>query len=263
MRFGMPALVECATLEDCARLASSLGLSFIEINLCFPQYQPEVLSVSHLAALRETYGVDYTFHTDDQFNPFDVNHRVSKANLETMLDLISICSSLEIPRINMHLLHGVYVTLPGKRIFMNDVYLDDYLRKVADFRDACEKAAGSSHLRITVENMENGFLPSNLKAIDVLLESPLFGLTLDTGHEFVAQNMDLPLYEARGDRLCHMHLHDALLPNTPHLPLGEGHADIPGKILQAQKADASCVLEVKTIEGLKKSVAYLKKNGYM
>ena len=39
MQFGMPTLIENATLGDNLRLCKRLGLDFIELNMNFPEYQ--------------------------------------------------------------------------------------------------------------------------------------------------------------------------------------------------------------------------------
>ena len=39
LEFGMPTLIENKTLEENIALCKSLGLSFIELNMNFPEYQ--------------------------------------------------------------------------------------------------------------------------------------------------------------------------------------------------------------------------------
>ena len=43
MQFGMPTLIENHTLEENAALCESLGLSFVELNMNFPEYQVDRL----------------------------------------------------------------------------------------------------------------------------------------------------------------------------------------------------------------------------
>lgn len=50
-----------------------------------------------------------------------------------------------------------------------------------------------------------------------------------------------------------MHIHDAINYKN-HLPLGRGNIDIKGMINIAIKNKCTCVLETKTIEGLRQSV---------
>ncbi|MBQ8997492.1 MULTISPECIES: sugar phosphate isomerase/epimerase [unclassified Clostridium] len=58
-------------------------------------------------------------------------------------------------------------------------------------------------------------------------------------------------------KLMHMHIHDAINYKN-HLPLGRGNIDIKGMINIAIKNKCTCVLETKTIEGLRQSVKYIK-----
>ena len=39
LEFGMPTLIENKTIEDNIALCKELGLSFIELNMNFPEYQ--------------------------------------------------------------------------------------------------------------------------------------------------------------------------------------------------------------------------------
>jgi len=48
--------------------------------------------------------------------------------------------------------------------------------------------------------------------------------------------------------------------NLTHMTLGEGTSDIVGKLALADSVNASAVIEVKTVEGLKKFCDWLKIN---
>ena len=87
------------------------------------------------------------------------------------------------------------------------------------------------------------------------MQSPAFGLTLDTGHEFCRGNFDSHVYKTYPDRLRHMHLHDAV-EKSDHLPLGNGEINLRDK-LSLLPDDGTCLIEVKTVKGLKESLEYL------
>ena len=91
----------------------------------------------------------------------------------------------------------------------------------------------------------------------MLLESPVFGLTLDVGHDIVAGYADEWFYEKHSGHLKHMHLHDAT-PTQCHMPLGAGQLDIAALIARAEAANARAVIEIKTIQALRDSVVYLR-----
>lgn len=260
IEYGMPNLVECKDIDECAALCHELGLQFVEINQSFPKYQPADMDLEHLKELKDRYHIVYSIHMDEAMNPFDFNDKVAEVYRNNAVESIEFAKELGITKLNLHLLRGIYVTLPGKRIFLNDVYEEDYLNKVAMFRDVCQAAIGDSGIKICVENTDDPFLPCHHKAMEVLFRSPCFALTLDTGHDQASSHVDLPFFRKHQELLSHVHLHNCK-GKSPHLPLGEGDVDVMGMLELTEQTGADCVIEVKTVEGLKKSVAWLKEHG--
>ena len=262
MKFGMPTLVECRDIYECAGAAKKYGLDFIEINMSFPQYQTESLDTEELLALADKYGIFYTIHADEQMNPFDFNKSVSECYFEIMRGYIRFAKRLGIPVINMHLLKGVYVTLPGKVILLTDVYYDEYIKAVKRFIAMCEEEIGDFALKIAIENVDsNPFTESQLRALEVFMQSPVFALTLDVGHMECLKDKDEAVFEKYKDKLVHMHLHDSD-GKSAHLPLGEGRVKIAEKIARLKNGNTTLV-EVKTLDGLQTSVNYLRENKFM
>ena len=257
MKFGMPTLVECKDIFECRDVARECGLDFIEINMRFPQYLPSALSVEALREITERDGIFYTIHADEMLNPFDFNDKVSECYFDVMRDTIRFAKAVGVPVINMHLLKGVYVTLPGKVILLTDVYSDDYRKKVKKFIKMCEEEIGESKLRIAIENVDsNPFTESQLSVLPLFMQSPVFGLTLDTGHELCLGFVDSHVFDEYPDKLTHLHLHDAV-GKSAHLPLGSAEVDISSKLSRLPE-DKTCLVEVKTIAGLKESMSYLR-----
>ena len=81
--FGMPTLIEIPDLEQSAALCRRLGLKFMEINMSFPQYQPECLDADRLLELKEKYGIYFTVHIDESLDPACVNAGVAQAYLDS------------------------------------------------------------------------------------------------------------------------------------------------------------------------------------
>ncbi len=261
MKFGMPTLVECESIGECCRVAGECGLDFVEINMSFPQYQAENLDIAELLLLKEKYGITYTIHADEQMNPFDFNERVSDCYFEVMRDTIRTAKKISAKVINLHLMRGVYVTLPGKVILLTDVYFDEYLTRVKKFIEMCEAEIGDSGIKIAIENVDtNPFTESQLRALEYFLKSPAFALTLDTGHEDCLGYRDTHVFEKYPEKQAHMHLHDSD-GKKPHLALGDGRLNIIDKIRSF--SGETCLIEVKTVEGLRASVEYLKCKGIM
>lgn len=255
MKFGMPTLVECKNLEECCRVARECSLDFVEINMSFPQYQPERLDMAEARRLAVEHGLFYTIHADEQLNPFDFNERVSECYFGVMRDTIRTAIAIGAPIINMHLQRGVYVTLPEQVILLTDVYFREYEKRVRAFIKMCEDEIGTAPLRIAIENVDsNPFTESQERVLPLFMESPVFALTLDTGHEDCLGGKDTHVFEKYPNRLMHLHLHDSN-GKKPHLALGDGELDIKGKL--AAFCGYTCLIEVKTVEGLKRSAAYL------
>ena len=140
MQFGMPTLIENRTLEDNAALCRSLGLGFIELNMNFPEYGIEALEQTEcLLRIAERYGLYYTIHLDENLNVADFNRLVSSAYLETVRRSIEALKKL-LPLsgcfgdpdrpliINMHMNHGIYVTLPDRKAQLYERDFDVYMR---------------------------------------------------------------------------------------------------------------------------------------
>lgn len=273
MQFGMPTLIENHTLEDNVNLCESLGLKFIELNMNFPEYQVEKLeNIDYLTNLANKAGIYYTIHLDENLNIADFNSLVTDAYLETVRRTIGVAKKLLILRdkygdssqpltINMHMHHGIYITLPDKKVQMYERDFDTYMKSFETFRKSCEEWIGESDIKICIENTD-GFKEYEKKAIEYLLGSPKFGLTWDIGHSKAVKEIDVPFILQNKDRLVHFHIHDGIEePPKNHLALGDGYIDLIDRLDLAKERNARCVLETKTIEALKNSVKWLKDAG--
>jgi len=269
IHFGMPTLIENRTLEDNAALCKSLGLKFIELNMNFPEYQIDTLErTDELVRIAEQAGIYYTIHLDENLNIADFNPLVTEAYLETVRRSIGAAKRLLVLRdrmgdagrpltLNMHMNHGIFITLPDRKVQMYDRDFDTYKESFIKFRSLCEEWIGDSELRIAVENTD-GFRDYEKKVIELLLESPVFGLTWDIGHSKGTGEKDVTFIRGHEDRLIHFHIHDGKeQPPKNHLALGGGEIDIIDRLKLAESRNARCVLETKTIEALRTSVRWL------
>lgn len=260
VRYGMPTLIETKTLEEAAALCRELGLSFVELNMNLPQYQVQTMDAACMKAVAEKYGISYTIHIDENLNPADFNPLVAAAYRQTVVDTIEIAKKLHIPVLNMHFVRGVYFTLPDRKAFLFEEYPEEYRANMLAFRDACEAAIGDSDIKICIENWF-GYAPWQVEVLDELLESPVFALTYDVGHNRCHGGTDEPIILARKEKLVHMHLHDVKDGTKDHQALGTGELDVPCYLALAKERDCSVVLETKTVAGLRESVACLRENG--
>ena len=273
IQFGMPTLIENRTLEDNIRLCRRLGLRFIELNMNFPEYQTEALEeTGRLLEAADAAGIYYTIHLDENLNIADFNRLVTDAYLETVRRTVEAAKGLLLLRdrygdkgqpltINMHMHHGIFITLPDRKVQMYERDSDRYLASCRRFRDLCEAWIGDAPVMIAVENTD-GFRNYEQEAIDLFLESPCFGLTWDIGHSKATGERDVPFIREREDRLIHFHVHDGTeQPPRNHLALGDGEIDLANRLKTAETHNCRCVLETKTVEALEKSVGYLREQG--
>ena len=140
MQFGMPTLIENPTLKDNIALCRSLGLRFIELNMNFPEYQLDQLEQTDgLLRAAEEAGIYYTIHLDENLNIADFNPLVAETYLETVRRSISALQRLLPLRdrfgggdrpltLNMHMHHGIHITLPDRKVQMYDRDFDTYIK---------------------------------------------------------------------------------------------------------------------------------------
>lgn len=276
LQFGMPTLIENRTLEDNIRLCKELGLQFLELNMNFPEYQLHALEqTDKFYAAADEAGLYYTIHLDENFNIADFNPLVAEAYLKTMRRTIGVAKRLLPLRdrygrknqplvLNLHMHHGIYITLPDRKVQMYDRDFAVYRESFTRFRGLCEEWIGDSDILVTIENTD-GFREYEKKVIEDLLESPKFGLTWDIGHSKEVGETDVPFIMAHAGKLCHFHIHDGIAGNgsrkgRSHLALGDGEINLPERLSEAARRNARCVLETKTVAALRKSVEYKKAN---
>jgi len=272
MQFGMPMLIENHTLEENAALCEALGLRFIELNMNFPEYQVDRLEqTDELVRIAEQHHLYYTVHLDENLNIADFNPLVTKAYMETVRRTILAAKALLPLRdrygdpaqpltLNMHMHHGIYITLPDRKVQMYERNFETYMQSFAVFRSLCEEWIGDSSIMMAVENTD-GFRDYEKKMIAYLLESKKFGLTWDIGHSKAIREADVSFLMEHQDKLIHFHIHDGTeTPPRNHLALGDGEIDLDARLKLAAERNARCVLETKTISALKQSVRWLRNN---
>ncbi|MDR3598784.1 TIM barrel protein [Clostridium sp.] len=257
MKYGMPTLIETSSIENCVELCKKLNLDFIELNMNLPEYQTDKIDIEKLKLISQRENIFFTIHLDENINICDFNIDVCNSYIKTVLTTIKIAKEIKIPILNMHMTNGVHFTLPTEKVYLFKQYKEIYLSKLKKFRDLCEDAIGNNDIKICIENCD-GYMDFTIEGIEILLQSNVFGLTFDIGHNHSIDKIDEPFIKKHISKLHHMHLHDAIGKKN-HLALGTGEIDIKEKLNIAKENRCTCVLETKTIEGLKESVENLLK----
>jgi sugar phosphate isomerase/epimerase len=275
LQFGIPVLVENDTLRENVDLCKELGFNFIELNTNFPEYGLEALEDSEpLLKAAEQAHIYYTIHLDENMDIADFNPLVRSAYLESVRRIIEAAKKLtplidsygdpsQPLTLNMHMNHGIHMTLPDRIVQMYERNFDNYMQSFRTFRDRCEEWIGDSNIVVSVENT-TGYLEFEKKAIELLIESPRFGLTWDIGHSRANGGGDIPFILSHQEKLRHFHIHDgSAQPPRDHQPLGTGDIDLPGVLSLAQKVNAHCLIEVKTTDALRQSQKWLRQRDYL
>ena len=256
MKLGMPIMLG-ETLQAQGKLCKKLGLQFIELNANFKEYLPDRLDDEELLRISHENDLYYTMHLDDHFSPCHLDERVANAHVESALGSIRAAKRLSIPILNIHIAKMGVVTLPSGPVSLFDVYEADCIAKLIAFRQACEAEIGDAGIKICIENYGGTHRSHAMqKTLKILLESDVFGLTFDIGHNVTSGFEDETIIMQYPDRVYHFHIHD-VLDGKDHLPLGEGELDIMHYLNMANSA----VIEVKTVQGLIKSKEWLDETG--
>lgn len=255
MDFGMPFLLENASISEAAMLCYQLGLQFVELNMSFPTCLTERLDVQELYHLKKQYGIYFTLHAEEDCNPFAFNAAVRRAWQTSLRQSLRLAQAIDAPIVNMHLPKSIYITLPNQRVALNERYHSDYMQAIQELRSLAEDELSGCSTHLAIENT-SGFPAYQQKALEYLLDSPVIGLTLDIGHSHAIGDADIPFYQ-RMNKLIHMHVHDAR-GTSNHLALGDGDIDLQQRLDWARRSGARGVLETKTVDALCKSVSWLR-----
>lgn len=256
MKYGMPTLLEFENIESNIEYAKNLGLDFIEINCNVPEFQVDALNPMVLKDLSLTSGLTFTFHLDEFMSITDPNILISEAYIQSVINSIEFAKKAGIDSLTMHFINGVVFTLPDKKVYVYEKYTEYYLKRLTVFRKRVTEAIGNSSVRLNIENV-GGFEPYMRKGIELLLESPVFGLTYDCGHNHRYDHKDWDFLQKHSHRINHMHVHDCKGKND-HQPFGEGDLNIPEEIAFASKSASKAVIEVKTASALTQTVHTLR-----
>lgn len=259
---GMPTLIELETLLDNVKLCKELGLNFIEINMNLPQFQMDKIDIMKLQEIQRENDIFFTFHLPEELDIATFNMKVRLAYLDIIKETIEVSKILCVPIINMHLNLGVYFTLPSAKIYLYHKYINEFLDSINSFGELVETLIGDEDIVVAIENTGIYEVDFIVEAIKLLLKRKCFKLTWDIGHDHSSEYKDKVFIMDNINKLKHMHIHDAL-GKSNHLPVFTGEIDIIDRLKIAKETKSRCVLETKTVAGLKESATALKQKGFL
>lgn len=250
----MPILVEFHSLEENIKLCQKLNLDFIELNLDIPYCFPENMD-SNL--LNEN---NFTIHLSEKFDVGELNNSLREFYLSEIEKIISFGTKFNIHKYNLHLDPGIHFSLPDKKIFIYQKYLDTYLTA---YKNSCDKLSKLAHQYNATILFENVKIESYiLKAIEIISNYDNLFFTLDLGHNIRYQNIAKKTLMQYKDKIKHIHLHD-FNGSKDHQELFTGLLNIEEELTFCKEHNLDVLIEVKRKEELINSVNKLIKLKYM
>lgn len=253
MKFGMPTMIEYNTIEENVKLAKRLNLSFVELNMDLPYC---ILS-DKLKDLAKDYDIEFTIHLSEKLDVGELDNDIRSAYLKKIEAIVERGVQLNIKKYNLHLDPGIHFSLPNKKIFIYEKYLDEYEKSLKDscvFLDELGKKFG---VQIMFENLKlPDYLKEGFKIVSTF--NNLF-FTLDMGHDLKNNSNAEDFFLGFDNKINHIHIHD-FNGKSDHMALGTGIMNIKEKILLIKKLGVYAVIEVKQEMELVESVNYLKNN---
>ncbi len=189
-----------------------------------------------------SYSGDFVLHAPYHgINVASLFESIRRASVEVMTDCFSVAAEIGAPVV----LHPGYFAWEQER-----GQADRQFRKSLD---ELKEAAEESSVTFWFENMGdmhffNLRTPEDLGLIDGS------GFTLDTGHA----NLNHCLAGFLDTGFEHMHLHDNDGRRDSHSPVGEGTIDFRAVMAAQQRERATAVIEVRTLDGVMKSLRALE-----
>lgn len=256
IKMGMPTLIELNSMEENIKLCRQLGLDFIELNMNLPEYQSKKIDCDHVRSLVVSNDIFFTIHLPEEFDIANFSDVLRNSYKKIFMETVKVAKQLMVPVINMHMNPGVYFTLPSEKIYLYDKYKERYLHQIKVFINYARKLLQGSSIKLSIENTGILGLKFVQEGLELLLKEDFVELTWDVGHDYTASHVDYPFYEKYRHKVRHMHLHDGT-DRENHLDLGKGTIDLISNLEFAQNNCRTCVIEVKTVEGLVESVEWL------
>jgi sugar phosphate isomerase/epimerase len=249
---GIPTLLEIPSLEDTIDLCLDLGLYIIEVNMTRPKFLPKSLHYQKVLDLSATHGIEFTLHLPEEMDLGTFHDPIRDAWIEYLSETIQWANSSGIKLATMHLWNGIYYTMPDRNEWLYDRYQAEYLKRIIGAFEIVFRHKPNS-FQLCIENCGNFHLPF----IKAVLDNIDVGLTWDVGHDAEAGYCDKPYLESNFNKIRHVHLHD-VLNGRAHKELFTGEIDIDRVIHFIVSNGIKAIIEVKTIDSLRKSIERLR-----
>lgn len=245
----MPILVEFHSLSENIDLCKKLNLDFIELNLDIPYCFIDRLDTNSLK------NNNFTIHLSEKFDVGELNNSLRNFYLNEIEKIISFGIKYNIFKYNLHLDPGIHFSLPNKKIFIYEEYIDDYLRAYEDSCNILSKLANKYNATILFENVK--VESYTLKVIDIIAKYDNLFFTLDLGHNIRYGNLAKEKFLEYSNKIKHIHLHD-FNGSKDHQELFTGLLNVKEELNFCKQHNLDVLIEVKRKEELINSVNKLR-----
>lgn len=245
----MPILVEFHSLSENIDLCKKLDLDFIELNLDIPYCFIDRLDTNSLK------NNNFTIHLSEKFDVGELNNSLRNFYLSEIEKIISFGIKYNIFKYNLHLDPGIHFSLPNKKIFIYEEYIDDYLRAYEDSCNILSKLANKYNATILFENVK--VESYTLKVIDIIAKYDNLFFTLDLGHNIRYGNLAKEKFMEYSNKIKHIHLHD-FNGSKDHQELFTGILNVKDELDFCKQHNLDVLIEVKRKEELINSVNKLR-----
>ena len=245
----MPILVEFHSLSENIDLCKKLDLDFIELNLDIPYCFIDRLDTNSLK------NNNFTIHLSEKFDVGELNNSLRNFYLNEIEKIISFGIKYNIFKYNLHLDPGIHFSLPNKKIFIYEEYIDDYLRAYEDSCNILSKLANKYNSTILFENVK--VESYTLKVIDIIAKYDNLFFTLDLGHNIRYGNLAKEKFMEYSNKIKHIHLHD-FNGSKDHQELFTGLLNVKEELNFCKQHNLDVLIEVKRKEELINSVNKLR-----
>lgn len=257
MKIGIPALVEFTELNQLTDLCKELNLDFIELNMNMPYNFIENIKPLKLRKTTQDTGIEFTMHMPDDADLGTFYKSVREGYIKLFSDTLDWAHEAGVKLLNIHIIEGAKMTLPDKKVYIYDQYSDEYLKNFIDSIEILSEKAKKHDVIIAIENSNNFGKKYIQNVLDKATTYPNIKLTWDTGHDGVSGLIDREYLMRNSEHISHMHFHDCKGKSDHQIPF-EGDLNIENLISFAKEKNIRMLIEVKTVEALKRSVQILR-----
>ena len=133
-----------------------------------PDNCPEALDPLEVRDVTRSTGIEFTLHSPDELDLGSLHPTVREGHLGRMREALGWSAQAGVKVLNMHLSPGIYFTLPDRRVWIYDRYVDEFTANLWTAYQEMIPLARASGVDICTENVNNFDLPFVAQAVDEL-----------------------------------------------------------------------------------------------